>query len=74
MLRNNMWVMTPDGIGIVYTYNEPVSTIHLVDADDGTTFAEVFYSSNQVRQATYEEIPECRRGASKEWFYKRGYV
>lgn len=69
-----MWVMTPNGIGILFTYQEPVSTIHLVDEQDGTTKIVAFFSSNELRQAKYDEIPKCRRGASKEWFNQKGYV
>jgi hypothetical protein len=73
-MRNNMWVMTPDGIGILFQYMIPVSKVHMVDEEDGTTFAEVAYSTSALRQAKYNEIPECRRGMDKKWFNRKGYV
>ena len=74
MLRNNMWVMTPDGVGILFVLNEPVSTVHMVDEEEGTTFAEVSFATRVLRQAKYDEIPECRKGMSKQWYNKKGYV
>lgn len=58
--RNNMWIMTPDGVGIVFDLREPVR-VHLVDAN-GITVGDKEYSSLSLRQAKYLEIPESRRG------------
>lgn len=58
--RVGMWVMTPDGIGIIFRLQEPVC-VHLVNTKDGTTLREALYDSSKVRQAKYLEIPECRR-------------
>lgn len=57
--RNNMWVMTPDGVGIIFKLEEPV-TVHLVD-DKGVTIASTQYQSSRIRIAKFEEIPACRR-------------
>jgi hypothetical protein len=59
--RNNMWVMTPEGPGIIFRLQEPV-LVHLVNISNGETRAEVLYASEHIRQAKYMEIPECRRG------------
>lgn len=74
MLRNNMWVMTTEGIGILFQYNNSVSTVHLVDPKTGSTKLEMGFDTKKLRQATYLEIPECRRGMPKLWFNKKGYV
>lgn len=58
--RNNMWVMTPEGIGIIFKLAEPC-TVHLVDSETGLTLREVWINSEDMRQAKYLEIPECRR-------------
>lgn len=68
-----MWVMAPDGIGILFKIAN-VCEVHLVDEEDGSTLVSAYYSIKELRQARYEEIPECRRGESKEWFNKKGYI
>ena len=68
-----MWVMTEDGVGVLFKLGTWTSEIHLVDEEDGTTKLITTKSTSSIRQARYEEIPLCRRGASKEWFNKRGY-
>jgi hypothetical protein len=73
MFRNNMWVVTDDGVGVLFKLGTYVSEIHLVDEADGTTKLIVTKGTNTLRQARYQEIPECRRGASKEWFTSKGY-
>lgn len=57
--RTHMWVMTPDGVGIIFRLGV-VSTIHLVD-NKGETFAIKDFNMNAIRQAKFEEIPACRR-------------
>lgn len=69
--RNNMWVMTPDGIGIIFQLSEPV-VVHLVDKVSGLTLRSAHYASEQLRQAKFLEIPEVRRG-DKEKANKLGY-
>lgn len=55
-----MWVMTPDGIGIIFELGV-ISKVHLI-GEDGLTKAEVSHPQAELRQALYKEIPECRRG------------
>lgn len=59
--RNNMWVMTPDGVGIVFDLREPV-LVHIVNTIDGTTKYAKEFSSSELRQAKWLEIPANRRG------------
>ena len=59
--RNNMWVMTPRGVGIIFALQEPVR-VHLVDEQTGQTIDDLLFSSQEIRQATYLEIPANRRG------------
>jgi hypothetical protein len=70
--RNNMWVMTSSGVGILFAMGEPC-TVHIVDKITGETVKEIYASSDTIRQAKYLEIPECRRG-DKEKAAKLGYV
>lgn len=69
--RNNMWVMSPDGIGIIFKLEEPV-TVHLVDKD-GATIESKQYQSSRLRIAKFEEIPACRR-CSYDRAVQLGYV
>jgi hypothetical protein len=69
--RNNMWVMSPDGIGIIFKLEEPV-TVHLVNSD-GVTIKEQQYQSSRLRIAKFEEIPACRR-CSYDRAVQLGYV
>lgn len=81
--RNNMWVMTPDGIGILFDIAHfPSVVIHLVREDgltkehigeDGKITNNVWYNIDVLRQAQYKEIPEQRRGISKDLFATLGY-
>lgn len=68
-----MWVVTEDGVGILFKLGTHTSEIHLVDVKDGSTKMVVTKETSTLRQALYKEIPENRRGASKEWFQSRGY-
>ena len=62
--RNNMWVMSPKGIGVLFSYAEPAE-VHLVNEDGSTK--EVFNTTlAQLRQAFYMEIPESRRGSPEK--------
>jgi len=69
--RNNMWVMTPDGIGIVFKLGAD-SEVHLIDSS-GLTIASKIYETVSLRQAKYGEIPVVRRKMSKEQAAKLGY-
>ncbi len=69
--RNNMWVMTPKGVGVVFSVGEP-TIVHLVDSE-GLTTESVQFPSLQLRQALWDEIPEVRRMVSREKGYRLGY-
>jgi hypothetical protein len=58
--RNNMWVMAPRGIGIIFKLGEPC-VVHYV-GENGLTVGEEQLPLQQLRQALYLEIPENRRG------------
>ena len=70
--RNNMWVMTPDGVGIIFDLKEPV-VIHLVSTMNGETIRTGYYQSEVVRQAKFDEIPACRQ-CSRERATELGYL
>ena len=62
-LRKGMWVMTPQGVGIVtdFTVNTTV-LVDLVVTPDGTTRLTGYeVDIHEVRQATLKEIPAARR-------------
>lgn len=69
--RNNMWVMTPDGIGIVFKLGKDCE-VHLTDSD-GYTMQSKVYSILALRQATFDEIPKARRGFTRTTAFKLGY-
>lgn len=69
--RNNMWVMTPLGVGVLFKLGEP-NLVHLVD-ENGETQASEYFSSTQLRQAKWEEIPSVRRKVDREKGYQLGY-
>jgi hypothetical protein len=71
--RNNMWVMTPKGIGIMFKMGTPCC-IHLVNPENGLTIEPWFFPIGQLRQAKWEEIPECRRMISREKGRRLGYM
>lgn len=70
--RNNMWVMTPQGIGVIFKLG-PQCEIHLV-AQDGSTSGVSLLPVDQLRQAKWDEIPESRRGVSRERGLQLGYM
>lgn len=72
-LRTGMWVMTPNGVGILtgcridglgeVTLSKPDgSTMMVLDADDKAVPAVVVRELVQIDQASIEDIPESRRG------------
>lgn len=69
--RENMWVVTPDGVGIVFKLGVDTE-VHMVDADGYTLYSKV-YPILSLRQAKYEEIPLARRGISVEDASALGY-
>lgn len=58
--RNNMWVMSPYGVGILFKLG-PMNDVHLVDVKTGETTSCISVTLENLRQAKLEEIPECRR-------------
>ena len=69
--RNNMWVMTPDGVGIVFKLGTEVD-VHLTDAN-GDMITSKVYPILALRQALFKEIPQKRRGITKEVASTLGY-
>lgn len=69
--RNNMWVMTPDGIGIIFELGVE-SKVHLTDAQ-GLTILERVYPTQALRQAKLKEIPKERLKCSKAQANALGY-
>lgn len=69
--RNNMWVMTPDGIGIIFKLGLE-SEVHLTDEKGGTVASKV-YPTSVLRQAKFGEIPIFRRKITKEIATELGY-
>ena len=70
--RNNMWVMTPEGVGILFQMGVPC-VVHIVDKLTGETTKVIKVDPSTIRQAKYAEIPENRRG-SVERANQLGYV
>ena len=70
--RNNMWVMSPRGVGVLFELNTPC-VVHLVN-DDGTTKETWQFPVEQLRQAMWSEIPEIRRKVTKEKALELGYA
>jgi hypothetical protein len=58
--RNNMWVMSQYGVGILFTYGQ-MCTVHLVDNKTGETTGVISAPLQALRQAKFKEIPEVRR-------------
>lgn len=69
--RSNMWVMTPDGIGIIFKLGME-SEVHLTDEKGLTTSSKV-YPIATLRQAKFTEIPAFRRKLTKEVASDLGY-
>jgi len=69
--RNNMWVMSPDGIGIIFKLGVE-SEVHLTD-EKGLTVASKIYPTVSLRQAKFNEIPIFRRKITKEVAANLGY-
>lgn len=70
--RNNMWVVTEDGVGILFDYGPVDSVVHLVNPD-GTTKESKTYKSLMLRQAKWNEIPQNRRGVDRTTANYLGY-
>ena len=69
--RPNMWVMSPDGIGIIFKLGVE-SEVHLTD-EKGLTIESKVYPIAVLRQAKFTEIPVFRRKVTKEVAANLGY-
>ena len=71
--RIGMWVSTlQNEVGVLYKVDD-MCVVHLVDSNTGTTRAEVVCPIAGLRQCTWHEIPECRRGITKAQAEAIGY-
>jgi len=71
--KQGMWVVTQEGkIGILYKLADQCA-IHIVSRGTGETIEELLIPLTGLRQATWGEIPECRRGITKEQGEALGY-
>jgi hypothetical protein len=57
--RNNMWVMSPYGIGVLFRL-DTMCDVHLVDMKTGETTSCINVPLQALRQAKLAEIPSCR--------------
>jgi hypothetical protein len=71
--RENMWVMTPQGVGILFKIGQPCD-IHLVNETTGETIKNINFLISDLRQARFHEIPASRQGISKEKATALGYL
>lgn len=70
--RKGMWVIHDSRPAIIFVLGA-ISEIHYVDAKTGTTVGSAQVSVDSLRQAHYDEIPEVRRGISRERAKELGY-
>lgn len=71
--KQGMWITTSTGkVGILYKLSDPCN-IHIVSRDTGETVEELVLPITELRQATWSEIPECRRGITKAQAEALGY-
>lgn len=71
--RVGMWVMSPDQRqGIIYKIGETCE-VHIVDTSTGETKESLSCPLGGLRQLKWAEIPECRRGITKEQGEALGY-
>lgn len=69
--KTGMWVVYQTKPAILVAIGIPC-TIHLVD-EVGLTTSELQVGIEQLRQATYSEIPQSRRGITLEQAKELGY-
>ncbi len=71
--RQGMWVvcdMTPAILHKLYEYS---GEVHYVDPETGQTVMEKIVALNELRQATWSEIPSVRRQFDREVARGLGY-
>lgn len=72
VFRRGMWLVADDKAGIGMDFYDNIATIHFIGEDGNTTLVKD-YPYTEVRQATYDEIPEVRR-PSKDIAEQYGYL
>lgn len=72
-LKSGKWVVCPEGIGILTVLHNSQAQIDLVK-EDGSTSHSVIYGTGQIRLATVQDIPECRRPVSDSKARELGYL
>ena len=71
--RNGMWVVASGNrVGVLYKLGDPCE-VHLVNPTTGETTNQISCQLTELRQAKFGEIPECRRGITKERAEALGY-
>ena len=70
--RVGMWVMFEGQVAILVSLDSPAK-IHMVDVNTGETVEQKTVGFDSLRQAVWEEIPQCRRNISKEQAKELGY-
>jgi hypothetical protein len=70
--RTSMWVIHEGRPAILFSIDSPC-IIHLVDTETGETIEATSVQLSELRQATYDEIPQIRRGISREVAKELGY-
>ena len=71
--RPNMWVIFNTEPHILHKLGEQCE-IHKVDKVSGETVEIRLATLDQLRQATYDEIPAIRMGLTREEAKERGYA
>lgn len=66
-----MWVMTTEGAGILTKIGE-MCEVHLADIY-GDTRSVVLFDILSLRQCTWDEVPQARRGITREQALSLGY-
>lgn len=71
--RTGMWVVASSNrIGVLFSIGDSC-LVHLVDRQSGETVEQISCPITELRQAKYGEIPECRRGITKQQAEALGY-
>lgn len=71
--RVGMWVVLDNEIGIIAQFFDSSVNFHKVNSKTGETVSEQIVPFEALRQARWEEIPECRRGFTREAAAELGY-
>lgn len=71
--RVGMWVILEGEVGILAELYESSVNFHKVNPQTGETVSEHVVPFEALRQARWGEIPECRRGFTREAAAELGY-